>query len=392
MTIPAPARAALTVNVTESFADVAALRPQWESLFASGCHEPSTSVEWTAAMVRHHAKPGDRAFCVRLERDGALVGVIPLVLRNFPVMGQRVALLTPLSEYYNTHSALLLQSLDEDVVKAVVSTLFTLNARWDCFRMARLLADNPLLPVLQRALTAQSRSHSVREGLSAYVLDLPSSYETYLAARSAKFRNHLKRKQKQLAGSGHLEVHELEGAGQFEAALEMLMKVERSSWKHSFGTAITSVTRQTGFFEDFGREAALAGRLHLQWMTLDSRPIAYNLGYFTGAGYHYLKTSYDHQFRPMGPATVLRARLIERLIAARVGRLDFPGEPYEWEAQWTDTVRRRVVLSVYAPTIRGRLLSMVERLRHRAARSSEIAHSDPRGKRRAQHDSTEAAA
>ena len=40
----------------------------------------------------------------------------------------------------------------------------------------------------------------------------------------------------------------------------------------------------------------------------------------------------------------------------------------------------------------GRLLSMVERLRHRAARSSEIAHSDPRGKRRAQHDSTGAAA
>ena len=391
MTSVAPTGNAVSVNVTETFSDVAALRPQWEALFDSRANEPSTSFEWTAAMIRHHLRPGDRGFLVRLERDGALVGIIPLVLRSFAVMGQNISLLAPLSEDYNTHSDLLLQSLDDDSVQAVVSTLFTLKADWDCFRMARLLAENPLVPALQRSLTARRHAHAIREGLSAYVLDLPSSYEAYLSARSAKFRNHLKRAERKLASSGHLEVRELTDAGQFDAAFESVLQVERASWKHSFGSAITAVAHQSGFYRDFGREALGAGRLHLQWLTINSLPIAYNLGYLTRAGYHYLKTSYDHEFQPMSPATVLRARLVESLIARGVPRLDFPGEPYEWEAQWTDTVRPRVVLTVYPATMRGRLLALVDRIRHRDGKAG-LAHVDPRGSRRVRPASVEAAA
>jgi CelD/BcsL family acetyltransferase involved in cellulose biosynthesis len=378
MTAVVPTGNAVSVNVTETFGEVAALRPQWEALFDCRGHEPSTSYDWTAAMIRHKARPGDRAFLVRLEREGTLVGIIPLVLRSFAVLGQNVSLLAPLSEDYNTHSDLLLQSLDDDIVQAVVSTLFARRAEWDCFRMARLLADNPLVPALRRSLAARQHAHAVRDGLSAYVLDLPNSYDAYLAARSAKFRSHLKRAERKLAGGGHLEVRELTDAGDFDAAFAAVLQVERTSWKHSFGSAITAVAHQPGFYQDFGREALGAGRLHLQWLTLNDRPIAYNLGYLTRAGYHYLKTSYDHEFRPMGPATVLRARLIESLIASRVPRLDFPGEPYEWETQWTDRFRRRVVLTVYRETIRGRLLALGDRIRHRDGGQAGVAHVDPR--------------
>ena len=97
----------------------------------------------------------------------------------------------------------------------------------------------------------------------------------------------------------------------------------------------------------------------------------------TAAGYHYLKTSYDHALRPLGPAAVLRARLIEGLIASGVRRLDFPGEPYEWESQWTDTVRGRVVLTVYPATLRGKLLGLIDRLRHRHD-DVGVVHIDPR--------------
>lgn len=382
----------MTVTVTETFGDLSALRPQWEALFNSQSNEPSTSYDWTVAMIRHHLRPRDRGFLVRLERDGTLVGIIPLVLRSFTVMGQRVSLLAPLSEDYNTHSDLLLQSLDDDSVQAVVSTLFALKAEWDCFRMARLLAENPLVPALQRSLTARSHAHAIRDGLSAYVLDLPRSYDAYLSARSAKFRNHLKRAERKLAGSGLLQVRELSDAGHFEAAFEAVLQVERTSWKHSFGSAITAVAHQAGFYRDFGREALGTGRLHLQWMTLNSRPIAYNLGYLTRAGYHYLKTSYDNAYRSLGPATVLRARLIENLCARGIARMDFPGEPYEWEAQWTDSVRRRVVLTVYPATIRGRLVKFVDDLRHRRQVKGGAMHVDPRGRRRARPDPVEAVA
>jgi CelD/BcsL family acetyltransferase involved in cellulose biosynthesis len=379
----------LSVRVTEEFAELPQLREEWQALFCARPNEPSTSFEWTTAMARHHARPGDRRFLVRVERNRALAAVVPLVLRRFKVIGQRIALLAPLAEDYNTHSDLLLQSLDDDTVDAVVSALFELNADWDCFRMARLLAENPLLTVMRRSLEARHHRYAIREGLSAYVLDLPRSYADYLSGRSAKFRNHLKRAERKLADSGQLDVHELADPGQFDTAFEALMHVERASWKHTFGSAITAVARQPRFYRDFGLDALGAGRLHLQWMTLDSRPIAYNLGYVTAGGYHYLKTSYDHEFRPMSPATVLRAKLIESLIARGIARLDFPGDPYEWESQWTKQVRRRVVLTVYRSTVRGRLLELVDRIRRRDA-GAGVAHVDPRGSRPSKREPVEA--
>jgi CelD/BcsL family acetyltransferase involved in cellulose biosynthesis len=374
-----------SVSVIEDLAGLPSLRAEWQALFGSRQNEPSTSFEWTSAMARHHQRSGDRRFLVRVDRGGSLAAIVPLVLRRFTVMGQAIALLTPLSEENNTHSDLLLASHDDDLVGAVVSGVLSLGARWDCFRMARVLEGNPLLSSFQRALTHRKTPFLVRPGLPAYVLDLPSSYAAYLAARSAKFRNHLKRTEKKLSAIGRPEFHQLGDAGGFEAAFDALMQIERNSWKQSFGSAITAVDHQAGFYRDFAQAALQDGSLHLQWLTIDGKPVAYNLGCLTRAGYHYLKTSYDHAYRPFGPATVLRARLIESLIANGVPRVDFPGEPYAWESQWTTTTRTRVALTVYPATVRGRLLRSADRLRHYNDGTAKVEHVDPRGRRHLTH-------
>ena len=253
--------------------------------------------------------------------------------------------------------------------------------------MARLLEENPLVPALQRALSAGGHLHGRREGLPAYMLDLPASFDQYFAERSAKFRNHLKRVERKLNEAGQVRIRELEHADAFDEAFDALLQVERASWKQSHGTSITAVDRQTGFYRDFARGALGTGRLRLQWLTLDALPVAYNLGYLTSSGFHYLKTSYDHELRSLGPATFLRARLLESLIAARVARFDFPGEPYEWEAQWTRSIRWRTVLSVYPKTLRGRTLATIDRLHHRGRAARRVTHVDPRAQRARQRES-----
>jgi CelD/BcsL family acetyltransferase involved in cellulose biosynthesis len=332
-------------------------------------------------MADHHIQPDDRCLLVELRRGSTLIGILPLVRRVLTVLGQRVRLLAPLSEEYNTHSDVLLASADDESASALVAALVGLDERWDCFRMARLLRENPLVAPLRRAFDAAGCLQGEREGPSAYVLDLPRSFDEYLAGRSAKFRNHLKRVTRKLQAAGDLRVCRLAPGDSFDAAYDALLQVERASWKHGHGTAITAVTRQAGFYRDLARVARAAGRAHLQWLTIDGRPVAYNLGYLTPGGYHYLKTSYDQQWRPLGPSTFLRTRLIEELIAAGVARFDFPGDPYEWESQWTRTTRPRTVLTVYPPTLRGRALAAAEWLRHRRGAKPGLTHVDPRAQR-----------
>lgn len=368
---------AVTVDVLEGFEGLPSLRDAWERVFRSRSHEPSASYEWTAAMAAHHVRPGDVCRLLRLRRDDQIVGVVPLLAREASLFGRRVRLLLPLSEIYNTHSDLLVESAD-DVLAALVGGLARLGTEWDCFRMSRLLGDTPLVAALQRAFGAGGYLHALREGVPAYVLELPATFERYLAGRSAKFRNHLRRTTRKLNEAGAVRVRELVDADPLDDGYEAILAVERASWKESHGTSITAVDHQGPFYRDLMAGARAAGRLHLQWLTLDGRAVAYNLGYVTGWGYHYLKTSYDHALRALSPATVLRARLIESLIGAGVPAFDFPGDPYEWEAQWTGAVRRRAVFTGYPRTVTGLALVAVDRLRGRTTTPGHIVHVDPR--------------
>jgi CelD/BcsL family acetyltransferase involved in cellulose biosynthesis len=373
---------AAAATIERGFDRLPSLRDEWERLYAERYNEPSASFEWTASMVRSHVRPDDGCFLVLLRRGDAVVGVVPLVVRRVVLLGVSVAVAMPLSEENNTHSDLLVTAYDADIMRAFVTALTELEARWDCFRMTRLLDDRPLARALEQSAADHGLSHLLRDGHPSYILPLPGSLADYLADRGAKFRNTLKRIERKLRAAGELQVREVSSRSELEEGLDAMMRVERSSWKQEHGTSITAVDRQSCFYRELCEASVALGRLHLQWLLVAGQPVAYNLGYLFGGHYHYLKTSYDNALRPLSPATFLRARLIESLIARGVRQMDFSAEPYEWESQWTDALRWHQVLSIYSGTVRGRLLATADRLRHTSsATERRLQHIDPRTSR-----------
>jgi CelD/BcsL family acetyltransferase involved in cellulose biosynthesis len=353
-----------TVEIHET-SDIARFRDDWERLFACPGNEPSTSYEWTASLVQHHLVPGDDVFVARILRGGNVVALVPLVARRYAIKGLPVRTLFPISERYKTHSGVLAASLDQEIVSAFVRALYRLPSKWDVFRLADVLDTNPLLGLLQRAAPRRPLACQSRRGDAGYVLDLPRSMPEYLSTRSAKFRNYLRRVEKKLE-RGRADVVETNTPLDAPRGFEMLLEIERGSWKHANGTAVSAVPRQRGFYRELCIGAAAAGRLHLQLLLVDGQPAAYNLGYLHAGAYHYLKTSYQERFKPLGVATFLRARLIDALIQQGCRRIDFPAEPYEWERQWTDECRWHTVFSIYRGTPIGCALAAYERLRRRS--------------------------
>lgn len=319
---------------------LAALEPEWESLYAAGLHEPSTSLEWTMALLDSHLAPADRTLTVVLRRLGTVVAIAPLVIRQEKVAGLvPVATVSPLSELYRTHSDVLGACGRPEVIAALWDSLHRLPQRWDMFRVGRVLDPSPLGSGLRGFLAAGTVSHRMRREHASYLIELPADYEAFLAGRSSRFRNYLKRRTRRLEERGSIEVRRAgEGMPAAEAYRDLLA-VEERSWKHEHGSAITAIPRQRAFYRQLCEGAAHRGRLHLTLMYLDGTPVAFNLGMVQGRTYYYLKTSYAAELRPLGPATVFRALLIRSLIAEGLARVDFPGEPYEWEQQWTETVR-----------------------------------------------------
>lgn len=376
--VSASALASLATDTRGELGALQGCKSAWEALFNQCVAEPSTSFEWTVAMLRHHLAAHDGLALMQVHRGDTLVGCLPLVTRTRSVAGRRIAMLTPVSEVYNTHGSVLVRDFNHASAYALVAALLRLDARWDAFRISKVLENSGLPGLLQTAAHEVGLACEVRYGRPAYFLRVPTSYKEYLRQRSQKFRNHLNRTTKKLLAAGRVEVSVARTEADFDCAYDALLAVERASWKHVHGTAISAVPHQAGFYRTMGRAAAACGRLHLQVLTLDSRPVAHNLGYLHCGRYYYLKTSFHEAFRSLNPSTFLRARLIEQLINEQVELLDFPGEPYDWERQWTSTYHFHQTVTIYNRTSTGRALAWLHRMRRNGTRRPAMAHCDPR--------------
>jgi len=375
---------ALCTEIVEGPA-MTALAPDWERLYAEARNEPSTSFEWTQALLESHLAPEDKVFAVVVREADKIIAIAPVLLRQERLLGVfGLATLSPLSELYRTHSDVLGACDRADVIAAMFAAFDSQPRRWDLYRIGRLRQQGRFAQGLRGFLEAGDRPWSRRPEFPSYLIRLDGGFERYLAARSSKFRNYLKRKTRQLEAMGRIEARRAGAGLTVDEAYRDLLEVERRSWKHAHGTAITAVPRQLPFYRRLCEESWRRGALHLTLMYLDGRPIAFNLGLVHGSCYYYLKTSYDQALKQAGAATVFRARLVERLMAEGVSVLDFPGAPFQWEEQWADEVQWHDSAVVFGRGWRASAIRLVIALRQRfraRADTGAIRFADPRALR-----------
>ena len=115
----------------------------WEELFDNCNAEPSTSLEWTKALLETHLSPTDKFFITIVKDADTPVAILPLLIRTITRGGIKFRVLMPISELYNTHSDLLIRDYSEEIVQLVLGSLLSLREKWDIFRMGHMLENHP---------------------------------------------------------------------------------------------------------------------------------------------------------------------------------------------------------------------------------------------------------
>lgn len=342
-----------------------ALQDAWRSLYDGSSAEPSSAYGWAQAVAEHWVDRPDALRTIVLRRGATVVGIVPLLLAAEVGTHRQ---LTPLAEAFTTHSDWLVADASAAAAEAFAGGVEALGLGWDRLRMVRVPDHHPFLPLAVAALEQRGFACAVRASSASYRLELPRSYEAYLDARSARFRNYLRRVEKRLSSSASIvRIAGVAGAAEVDRLVDDALAVERASWKQTGGVSIAADARAVAFWRAVCRHAGARGHLHLQVLRLEARPVAYNLGILRRDRYSYIKTTTRADAQASGAATFLRSRLIDDLIARGASMLDFAGEPGAWEHQWTHDRLPRSTLTVFAPTVRGRALQWYERLRHGTA-------------------------
>jgi CelD/BcsL family acetyltransferase involved in cellulose biosynthesis len=223
------------------------------------------------------------------------------------------------------------------VWKAVLTTLAHGPAR--TLDLRPVPAGSPTLGLLPELARAAGFACRVEREERCPVIELPASWDAYLASLSGKERHELRRKLRRAdAGAPRVEVARSPGA--ITALIDSFLALHRKS---KTGKARFMDERMEAFFRDVGAATAAAGWAALWLLWLEERPAAALFCFEYASTVAVYNSGFDPEARALSPGVALIAQTIEDAIARGFRRYDFlRGEEaykYGFGAVPTDVMR-----------------------------------------------------
>jgi Acetyltransferase (GNAT) domain len=302
--------------------------PAWEDLAANAI-EPNAFYEPWMLMPAIRAFGAGRRLHFALvlanepaRRDGAplLCGIFPLEQQShYQGLGRKLPF-KALRLWKHKYCYLCTPLVREGYGRQVIAAFFDwLDAgSHDCSLMEfRFIAGDGLFKGL---LIDYFERHAKLHYITMYFLRAmfrPTiDADTYIcAALSAKHRKMIRRQERQLSEIGRLEYDALTPDDDVALWIEEFLQLEASGWKGREKTAIASDESDQSYFRSIAKEAFRRGRLSMQALRLDGRPIAYKCDFPTGRGLFTFRIAFDENYARNSPGMLLEIENIRRLHA-----------------------------------------------------------------------------
>jgi hypothetical protein len=304
--------------------DLEAEVPAWDAL-AGRASEPNPFFEsWYLLPSLRHLPDTDSVMVLRLDRDGELAGLMPVVRSpryyRWPV--------PQISSWLHANAFCGVPLVERGAEVAFWQAVL----RWAdqspgaalFMHLRGIVVGGPVHAALTAAAACQGRQVETvhREERAMLCSDL--SPESYLeASLSGKKRKELRRQANRLADEGTVSfVREQGASGVAEWSAEFLA-LEKAGWKGEAGSALACEEGTARLFVESLQRAAGRGRLERLTLRLDGKPLAMLATFITPPGAYSYKTAFDERFARFSPGV-----LLQRENLAVLGRHDIA---------WTDS-------------------------------------------------------
>jgi CelD/BcsL family acetyltransferase involved in cellulose biosynthesis len=338
--------------------DLAPHAEAWDRLAAG---VPFRCWDWMSTWWRCYGSPGGRshlrlAVLGVLEPGDRLVGLAPWFLdRRWQARALRWL---GFGEVCSDYLSLLCQpGLEESVAEALAEYLTAgedmhprlaafrlpptahrraspaakLPLRWDVLVIEGVDAqDRPTGELVRRLADRGCLVHS-RPGMNCWRIDLPPTWEQYLATLSKSHRKQIRRLERSVLEPGRAVLHAVERLDQLPEAIEVLIALHqrRRRWLGQGGCFASP--RFTAFHSEVMPKLLSAGHLRLSWLELDGRPAAaeYQLA-GNGVLYAY-QGGVDPDVLQEEPGRLIMQATLRRAVEEGCRALDFlrGDEPYK---------------------------------------------------------------
>ena len=337
------APAELTLETITSEAAFARLAESWDELVRSRPRpSPFLLHTWLQEWWRHYGEGGELAVEIA-RRNGRLVGMLPLCVRD-----QRGLRVLSFLGGDPALADLLLADGEEDATAAALA------AR--AVTVGRDFADFSGLPKGSRLVGALGPSAvKLIERSEAPVLDMPDGWEAVYRARvSSKQRGHHRRRRRQLASLGRLEVEVARSPEELERALEDAFVVHNLRWDgRPDGSGFATPDGQE-FNRAVTQALAPLDVPRIVTLRIDGRAVAFHYYLALERRMYVHRIAFDPSFGRFSPGVINTLDAIETAAAEGVTRVEFLGGAERYKVELADHLEPLYEGLGLAASLRGR--------------------------------------
>jgi len=346
------------IESIEGVRAAAPLRAAWNELVERGPGEVSLTYEWLLALEESHFP--DRPLRIAACRTGgALATVWPLVVqrgRFCKLPARKLALAT---NTYCNHNDLICGPGGEGVEDSL-RLLSAAVGPWDVLELDEVQTGSPRMAALETACAALGCSVLRKHKSRSPRIPLGGDFDTiYKALRPGDTRRKIRKLEERLQALPGYRLRVFSAPGEAREAVELVLDIERNSWKARERTDIASHPEQVAFYSRLAELAAERGWLAIAAISTESGPLAYEYNlHFAGRCFH-LKGSYHAAHRELSPAKVLKKEVLRDCCERGLAEYDYTGQEQEHKLEWTDQMRDHEHWMVFNSPVYPRLLSRV---------------------------------
>ena len=345
----------MPVTLIHDLSKLSVLAEAWRRLSVN----PMTSPEWLLTWWRHYGA-GNQLFVLAVhDADQQLIGLAPWYLKRNGLLGSTIRSMGD-GEACSDHVGLICHpQRKRDVAMAISNWLMSPTG----MEYARLLqlnnidADDQTLSLFSAACASRGAWIERRPTSSSWQVNLPPTWDEYLASLSRNHRKRCRRWDRTFFQSGRVEMRSAQSPVDLDEGMRVLSRLHSSRRKSVGCRGIFDRKRFHAFHSDVMRRLLDSNSLRLSWLVMDDKPIAIEYQMVSEDCVYAYQSGMDASCADMSPGSLSVMASIRWAIENGMQRFDFMRGDEAYKTSWGAT-------RVYACHLRIRPSRIADTVRH----------------------------
>jgi len=319
----------LTAQLVSELEELEQLSEPWREL-AHACACPAALPGWQLAWWRHLAPQGAQLRAIAVLEQERLVGLAPFFVNP----GRRVDYRLLGGGMTHRVSPLALPGREQAAAGFVAATLASCEPRPDLIAFEAIDASSPWPDAIAEAWPGKRRPwRYISSQMPAPVLDLDDqTFESWLASKSKKFREEMRRAGRSIETAGGRVVLASEKPAT-DRAIEAFVRLHLARRSERGGSSLSG--DWAGMLRDAASDLVARGEMRLWTLEVAGQFVAVNIVLAAGGVLTGFNTGFDEDFARLEPGHVTTLAAIEDAFTRGEFRLDTGGGTSEYKRRLT---------------------------------------------------------